>query len=91
MEILSALGVVFAMIAGLFLPRLIGTILLGVIVGGGGWWFLFAPLAVLALIVDLFTLWYVFVFKDPRNSGGFNLKNGVMKPLDKSGLGVELV
>ncbi len=56
MEILSALGVVFAMIAGLFLPRLIGTILLGVIVGGGGWWFLFAPLAVLALIVDLFTL-----------------------------------
>lgn len=49
---LAAIGVVVLVIVALFVPRLVGCIVVGCLLGGG-WWGLFVPLAIGGLIIDV--------------------------------------
>jgi len=52
MLFLAILGFILAVVIAFFFPRVMLAIAVGIMFGGGLWWWLFAPLAVVALIVD---------------------------------------
>ena len=56
MTFLFWLGLIFAILLGVFIPRCIGAILGGIILGGGAWWWLFAPLGFFGFIIDIAAL-----------------------------------
>lgn len=52
MWVLVALGIVALIIIALFFPRSVGSIVIGCLLGGA-WWWLFAPLAVGGVVIDI--------------------------------------
>ena len=55
MGFFAVLGIIFSLVVGFFLPRMMVCLFAGFILGGGFWWILFIPLAIIAFVVD----WYV--------------------------------
>ncbi|MCL5071066.1 MAG: hypothetical protein M1308_09240 [Actinobacteria bacterium] len=47
----AIIGIIVLIVVGCFFPRLIASILAGIILGGG-WWCLFGPVAFVGLIID---------------------------------------
>ena len=55
LELLLTIGLITLIIVGLIFPRTIASLVLGIIIGGN-WWFLFGPLIVIGVIIDVAAL-----------------------------------
>lgn len=51
MGVLTIIGIIILVIAGFFIPRFIGCLVIGSLLGGG-WWWVFLPLMIVGIIID---------------------------------------
>ena len=55
MLVLAIFGIIALIIAGFFVPRFVGCLVIGSLLGGT-WWWMFAPLMIVGIAIDVVDL-----------------------------------